>query len=74
MVISQMTTDPAMAPNMPQVWARSTDLISPPMAMENAEPMSGRNGQLETSHVWTQSVEPSQPVPQPFSRPEAITA
>jgi len=47
---------------MPQVCDFSTDLISPPMAIEKAAPISGRKAQLETSSVCFQS-KPGSPHP-----------
>ena len=72
MVTTQITTAQTIAPSMPKVCERSTDLISPPMAIENAAPTRGRNGQFDTSHVCVPSQLPSQA--QPFSRPDAMIA
>ena len=61
------TTDPSI----PIVCDFATDLISPPMAMEKAAPINGRNGQLETRMVCQTSKPAS---PHPFSFPLAIIA
>ena len=72
MVTTQIRTAQTIAPSMPKVWERSTDLISPPIAIENAAPTRGRNGQFDTSHVCVPSQLPSHA--QPFSRPDTMIA
>ena len=65
------TVATSTAPSMPTVCDLPTDLISPPMAMEKAAPINGRNGQLDMRIVCQRSVPAS---PQPFSLPLAMIA
>src|SRR6478752_2850930 len=61
-VITKATVAQNTAPSMPTVCDFCTVLISPPIAMEKAAPINGRNGQLETSSVCQKS-NPASPQP-----------
>src|ERR1700741_1768842 len=63
-------TEIHIAPNMPRDWARMQDLMSPPSAIENAAPISGRKAQLESFSVFVKS---KPLLAQPPLWPEATT-
>src|SRR5712691_12946942 len=47
----QTTTEPTIAPRIPIVWPLVTCLISPPIEIEKAAPIRGRNAQFASSSV-----------------------